>query len=122
MFKWLKAKFLKFKAWLLGILVALGLVVAAAAQVAFTYTPPTTYEDGSALPLAEIQETRLYCDGVLVDTELGSDGTFSVALSVGTHVCYGTVVATNGLESLPSNEVTKVVLSAFAPSPPTLDL
>jgi len=112
----------KFKAWVYSILVTLGVVAAAlAVQVDFSYVPPSEYVDGTPLPLSEIQETRLYCDGALVATESGSDGSFTTTLSVGTHICYATVVATNGLESDPSNEVVRVVLTDQLPRPPVLN-
>lgn len=98
----------------MSIVVALG---AYAVTVNFTYDRATERADGSPLPLSEIAETRLYCDGALAATEQGADGDFSPNLGVGSHVCYATHVDTDGQESDPSNEVTKVVIPA-RPNPP----
>ena len=112
----------RFKAWIVSILVAIGVVgggIVIAQPVDLNYTRPTTYEDDSPLPLSEIAETRLYCNDVLVLTEPGSDETFDNVdslLPVGTHSCYGTVVATNGLESRPSNIKEVIILSSSAPN------
>lgn len=126
--KWLKDKiraaWLQIKKWWIGLLVAIGLVAAPlviAVPTGFTYTPATQYEDGTALPITEIAETRFYCNDVLVGTEPGASGAFTVDLSPGTYTCYATHVATNGLESAPSNSVVKTVLPNVAPNPPVLD-
>ena len=114
----------RFKLWLLGILASLGLVsVALVAPVGVSYVPASLYEDGTTLPLAEIAETRLYCDDALVTSEPGADGSFDDLngfLPVGVSSCYGTHVATNGLESVPSNIITVTILTSSAPNPPEL--
>ena len=117
-----KALWTRFKAWAYGILLSLGLVAGViAATVNFTYTVPTQYTDGTPLPLEQIEKTSLYCNGALVDEELGSDGDFSVILAPGTYECFATVTTTNGLESGPSNTVQKLVLPDVAPNPPVLN-
>lgn len=79
------------------------------ADVTFTYQRATQYEDGTPLSLEEIKYTRLFCDGKQVAQEAGADGDISAALTAGSHDCYGTHVATNGVESKPSSTVTKFV-------------
>jgi len=119
----MKKILLKIKRWWVALLVSLGLIATPllyAEIVDFTYTPASTREDGTALPPQEIAETRLYCDGSLVDTELGADGVASPDLGLGVHTCYGTHVDTSGLESAPSNTVTRTVLPS-RPLPPVMD-
>lgn len=112
----------KVRKWVVSVLVSLGLMTAAVLSAqSITYTAATTYEDGTDLPLSEIAETRLYCDGNLAITELGADGQFDPVLSAGDHTCYATHVATNGLESVPSNTIEYRVLPSVAPSPPDID-
>jgi len=82
---------------------------AATANVTFTYQAATEYEDGTPLPLEEIKYTRLYCDGELVAQEAGAKGDIYAELIAGYHSCYATHVATNDLESIPSNTVEKFV-------------
>ena len=122
--RWLKKQLIKFKAWALGILVALGLVAGGviAATQNFSYTAATAYDDGTPMPLTDIDFTRLYCDGAMVSEEAGADGDFSVVLSLGTHTCYATHVAliASTPESAPSNTVT-VVVSPSQPSAPVLN-
>jgi hypothetical protein len=120
--KWSNLSY-RVRRWTLTILAYLGLAVGlvVAAQVQFTYTAPTQYQDGSALPLGDIAVTRLYCNNIKVDEETGSDGDFDVLLAPGSYSCYATVVAVNGLESLPSNVVQRVVLSDQVPNAPVLD-
>ena len=117
----MKAAWTKVKAWVYGILIALGLMVPVMSAVTgFTYTPANAYSDGTPMPLSEIAETRLYCDGSLVASEPGADGDFSVDLSIGTHDCYATHVDVYGRESLESNHVIKQVLPGL-PNPPVLN-
>lgn len=123
-FKKLRAKakkaWLKVKAWVLGLLVALGLVSAPllyAEVVDFNYDRATLRSDGTVLLESDIAFTRLYCDGVMVDEEVGADESFQTDLGIGTHNCHATHVDTDGQESLPSNVVVKTVNPA-APNPP----
>ena len=103
-------------------MVTVGIVAAipiALSQIVnFNYTPATTRVDGSPLALADIAETRLYCNNQLVTSEPGADGNFNPDLMPGSYTCYATHVDTNGLESDPSNEVTKLVLPP-RPNPPS---
>lgn len=121
---WTKHTAQRFKLWVLGILASLGLVtVAVVAPGDIFYTPATEYEDGTPLPLSQIAETRLYCNGALVASEAGADGVFDDAkslLPVGDNVCYGTHVATNAMESRPGESITVTVLPTAAPLPPEL--
>ncbi len=121
--RWFKRQWAKFKTWIISVAVALGLLAGAAvAAVDFTYTRATQYEDGTPLPLDEIAETRLYCGDVMVASEAGADGDFmDVVLTPGTYDCYATHVATNGLESQPSNIVQKTWFSLSPPGSPELD-
>ena len=75
----------------------------------FTYQRATEREDGTPLLLEEIKYTRLFCDGELSAQEDGADGDIAAELPAGSHVCYGTHVDTDGLESRPSDPVTKLV-------------
>ena len=109
----------KLRGWFYALLVALGFIVPViAATKDFTYTPATFYEDGTPLPLDQIAETRLYCNGDLVASEAGADGDFTVILPPGDYECWGTHLATNGLESQPSTSVFFNVLPEVAPNPP----
>ena len=117
---WFRRIWAKIKGWIYALLIALGLIVPAIAALKdFTYTRATQYEDGTPLPLEQIAETRLYCNGELVASEAGADGDFAgVLLAPGNYDCYGTHVATNGLESQPSASITFAVLPEVAPDPP----
>jgi len=116
------AIWMRFKAWVIGLLVAIGLVATPllAIETTFTYTRGTEYSDQTPMPLAEIAETKLYCNGSLVVTELGADENFNPDLTPGSYDCYATHVDVYGRESIPSNTVTKVVLPGL-PNPPILD-
>ena len=121
---WSGRTWARFKKWFIGLLVSIGMIsVAVVAPVAVNYVPATQYTDGSPMPIDEIAETRLYCNGALVTTESGADGSFddvSGLLPVGVSQCYGTHVATNGIESGQSNTVSVTVISSAAPNPPEL--
>lgn len=118
---WFKRQWTKLKAWFISVLVALGLITGSllyAQTVDFSYIPADAYTTGEAMPLSDIQFTRLYCNDVLVAEEAGADSTISADLSAGVHVCYGTHIA-GGLESIPSNTVTREVTRG-PPNPPEL--
>ena len=122
--KWLKKKWLQIKKWWIALLISLGLIatpILYAEMVNFTYTAATERVDGTPMPLAEIAASRLYCDGSLLEEEVGADGDFNPDLGLGSHSCYATHVDTDGQESDPSNTVVKVVNPAL-PNPPVLDL
>ena len=110
----------RFRLWVIGVLVSLGLVAAYAVPVDFTYTPATERVDGTPMALSEIAETKLYCDGGLITVEDGADSDISGDLGIGSHQCYGTHVDFFGQESIPSNIVTRVVNPAN-PGPPIFD-
>jgi len=112
----------KVKKWWKSLLVALGIIAAAplvlSQPVSFNYVAATARIDGTPLPIEEIAETRLYCNGSLVVSEPGADTNFLPDLTPGSYTCYATHVDTLGQESDPSNEVTKLVLPA-RPNPPS---
>lgn len=119
---WFQRQWARVKKWWVGVLIALGLAVpmVQAVPVDFTYTRATEYSDGTPMPLSEIQETRLYCDGSLVATEAGADQDFNPDLNPGIYDCYATHVDTYGRESAPSNTIQKTVLPGM-PNAPVLD-
>lgn len=113
----------KFKFWVYALLVSVGVIIAlpaAAVTVEFTYTRATEYTDLTPMPIAEIAETRLYCNGTLIATELGADESFNPDMTPATYDCYATHIDIYGRESNPSNTVQKVVLPGL-PNPPVLD-
>lgn len=115
--------YLRFKKWIISVLIAIGLITPAilyAETVTFTYTPATQRSDGTALPLSDIKETRIYCDSVMIISEPGADGDIDVDLGLGTHTCHATHVDINDIESLPSNTVVRVVIPAPPGSPNNL--
>lgn len=123
--KRLHGYWLRFKKWVLALLVAVGLIAVPsvfAVTTDWTYTRATLRVDGTPITEAEIAETRLYCDGdpTPVAVEFGASGALQAELSVGSHDCYATHVDTGGLESDPSNTVTRVVLPV-RPNPPVLN-
>ena len=127
---WLKEKikfaWLRAKKWVIGIMIALGIVAAPIALSApkdFTWTNATQRVDGSPFPAAELAETRIYCDGNATPVVTVVDGSqaATVEFTVGSHSCYATHVDTDGQESDPSNTVTFVVTPA-RPNPPVLSV
>ena len=128
MWRWIKRKtqsaWLRFKKWGVAVLVSLGILVGGglyAETVSFTYTRAIERVDGTPLVLSDIAETRLYCDGSLVNTESGADEGIDADLGIGMHTCYATHVDTDGQESDPSNSVVRVVIPA-RPNPPVLQV
>lgn len=111
----------RFKAWaaatVLAILAALGLVVTAQDNsVTVSWDNATQYEDGSVLPVSEIQSTELFRASYPIGVEPDGSATFEHIASVTPDVtsyedtpgngqwCYhATHVATNGAQSGPSN-------------------
>ena len=122
---WLKKQWAKFKLWVYGLLVALGLMAAPllyAEVINFTYTRATQYDNGDLMPIEEIQFTRLYCDGSLMAEEPGADQNIEGNLGIGTHDCYATHVDIYDRESLPSNSVQRIVdPPGTGPGSPVLD-
>lgn len=120
----MKKAWQKFKAWFIGILVAIGLVAAPALYAEardFSWTNATQRVDGSALPASEIAETRIYCDGQLVITVTDGSTAATYDFGVGEHRCVATHVDTDGQESDPSNEVVFQILPA-RPNPPVFSV
>lgn len=127
----------KCKKWWLALLIALGIISGAiAVPVDFSWDNPTQYEDGTTYdPAVDQAETRLYC-GVDPNTFVpgtdtnpqtltpntiveGDATTGFVDLIPGTRLCFATVVDIHGMESMPSNVVTREVVR-FKPEPPVL--
>ena len=114
------------KAWVYGILVALGLVVAmptVAGPISFSWTNATTRTDGTVFdPATEQAEIRLYCNGDASPTftSPGDANVLDAIVAPGTYTCYATTVDTDGVESMASNTVVKVVEKA-PPNPPVLN-
>ena len=130
---WIKRQWTKFKRWIYGILVSLGILSSGLvmATASFTITMPTEYVPDAQgviapLPLSEISEVRLYCDGD--PSPAWSMGTptqlifeFTAILGYGSHDCHATVIATNGRESDPSPTVTRDVAPSTNPGAPGLE-
>ncbi len=116
----------RFKAWIYGILVALGLVVAVPIQagpIHIEWTNAITRTDGSVFdPATEQAEIRIYCNGDISPTftSLGDANVLDEITAPGTYDCYGTTVDTDGVESMASNRVIKIVEKA-PPNPPLLN-
>lgn len=124
----------RFKKWVYAGLISLGLIIPAMAITNFSYDPATSYSDGTAMPLGDIVETRLYCDidpaGFVPETpgvpasdiptsvEPGATGSFSVSLMPGNHSCFATHYAANDYESVPSVPVDFRVFPGAPPNPP----
>lgn len=90
-----------------------------------TWTPPTEYEDATPLPLNEIQSYKVYYGatngGPYTSTTTVSGATTSVTISSltrGTWYFVVTTIATNGLESVYSAQVSKTIMSNSRPKPP----
>jgi hypothetical protein len=121
---WTGRTWTRFKKWMLGILAGIGIITASMVQaVNVAYITAVEYEDGTALPIAEIATTQLYCNDELLITEPGADGSFdnvNTLLPVGVSSCYATHTGTNGKESSASNTINVTVQSLAAPKPPEL--
>jgi len=102
----------------------LSTVVFAVGERTFSWQPPTEYDDNTPLANADIEEYRIYCDGIneplaiVPNQPLNADqydappGTFSV----GPHACSATTVA-GGIESAQSNIINFTVAPGI-PKPP----
>lgn len=110
-----------------GALACLTALPACAGDAVLNWTPPTTYTDGTPLPAAEIKNYRIaygqtaggpYGTSVTV---AGTATTTTVAnLAKGTWYFVAYTVASNGLESAASPQVTKSVLGTVPPNAPIL--
>lgn len=126
---WFKRKYLKIKAnikaWFIAFLAMLGIIVgtAYAENKDFTWTNPTTRIDGSALDIADIASTRIYCDGDTSPTleTLDNGEAINGDFGIGDHSCFATTVDTDGQESDPSNTVNFTITPA-RPNPPVLSV
>lgn len=130
--KWLKEKlkwlWLKMKAGVIAVLVALGLITGGllyAETKNITWTLPITRVDGTAMAVSELDRSNLYCGPDLANfafiAEVPAPTPFiNQDFAIGIHLCAVTVVDTQGLESDFSNVITIVILAA-KPSPPVLD-
>ena len=98
-------------------------LVFAVGEKTFDWTPPTEYEDGSALSQAEIASYDIECDaGFLVnvpnaplntDTYQAPPGTFAV----GDHSCVAYTVTTSGVRSAPSDPTNFTVAPGVPRAP-----
>jgi len=115
---------MKIKTFLLASLFSLN---AFAGDAILSWTFPTTYEDGTSLPVSEITEVTIYYG----QTPTGPYTTNKVVpapatsttitnLAKGTWYFTATITATNGLESAQSLTVNKAVLGSSKPKAPTL--
>jgi fibronectin type 3 domain-containing protein len=98
---------------------------AIAADATVSWDAPLAYEDGTPLPLSEISSYKIY-------QSTSSTGPFAVAATVsgastsmtiinlarGTYYFYVTTVATNGQESISSNQVSKTISNTGKPKAP----
>ena len=116
------------KKLLMALLICLPLTVTwAVGEKTFNWTPPTQYEDATALPQSAIASYDIECDGTLLanvpndplntDTYQAAPGTFST----GNHSCVAFTVTTDGVRSGPSNTVNFTVAPGV-PNPPVLVL
>ena len=121
-----KLKLAQAKAWLIALLVSIGLLalpVVVAGPIGFTWTNPTLNVDGTVYnPATDQLEIRIYCNGDTTPTFVSSGvaEAFSTEVPPGTYTCYATAVNVDNVESGPSNTVTKVV-EMPAPEPPVLN-
>jgi hypothetical protein len=99
------------------LLLALG-PLAEAADKSFTWTAPTTYTDGTALPSAEIANYALTCSPSGSQAVVPKTQPLVKAFPPGTYACTLAAVATNGQASAQSNAVNFTVPQP-APSAPT---
>lgn len=86
----------------------------------FTWTPPTEYENGTALDNADLGEYRIYCNGSLlasVPNEPLNTNTYVTTLDPGDYSCTATAVTTAGIESAESNPANFTVVPGV-PNPP----
>lgn len=101
--------------------------VAHASTVTVDWTQPTTYINGTPLPLAAIQQTRIEygtCNGALFGTRiadvvaLGSATTAVTPLLAPGTYCLRAYTRAGGVESAPTNAI-QVVIPVPVPNAPT---
>lgn len=121
---WCNRKWIRFKRWTYSILVSIGLVAGTvlAATTTITWVMPTERVDGTPLPIEEIVETRIYCDGDSDPTHIEAAPNTSalVILGFGSHTCDATVVDIYALQSDRSNQITIMVAPVSLPNPPIM--
>jgi len=108
-----------------GALAAIALAfggVALAGLITFTWTNPTTREDGTAL--TNLETIRVHCGTTsggpyptTQDFTPTQSGGANLTLPPGSYHCVATAIDADGLESAQTGEVSKVILPA-RPSPP----
>jgi len=114
---------MKLKALILGSILSLN---ALAGDAVLSWTYPTTYEDGTALPVSEISNVSIYYGATAGSSTYKVNvvppaTTYTITnLAKGTWYFTATVTATNGLESIRSVEVNKSLLGSSKPKAPTL--
>ncbi|KPK74252.1 MAG: hypothetical protein AMJ84_00245 [Acidithiobacillales bacterium SM23_46] len=124
---WSRRQWQRFKAWIYSILVGLGLITGVALadnDVNLSWTNATQYEDGTAMPVEEIEETVLYKQSFPLDgTGMSDPRSYTELARVppsvttyldanqpnGVHCYVATHIATNGEESQQSNESCKTI-------------
>jgi len=111
-----------------ALLAIAGSTLSYAGDAILTWSHPTTYEDGTPLPVSEILGTIVY-----YGTTAGGPYTTSVSvpapattvtitnLAKGNWYFVATCIATNNLESIKSNEVVKSIGSTSKPRAPKLN-
>lgn len=110
--------------------VLVGLLFASSAQAgdAFvSWTYPTSYEDGTILPITEVSEVTVYygqtATGPYPNKKIilsPATNTIITNLGKGKWFFSATITATNGLESAQSIEVNKQVWGTSKPKPPVI--
>lgn len=97
-----------------------------------SWTPPTTYTDGSVLPAAALSGNKIGClftptggtaapCTLSANTAAGSASSFTANLTypaVGGTACFTVIATAGGVDSAPSNATCKT-LAALVPNPPT---
>ena len=122
----LAAGWSRVKRWWILLLIMLGIIAAPiyAAPKDFTWQNATQRMDGTAFPVSELAETRIYCDGdaLPVVTVTGSGTSATAEFGIGVHDCFATHVDTIGQESDASNNVTFTILPARPNAPVSFDV
>jgi hypothetical protein len=116
--------YMKLKAFILGSLISFN---AAAGDAIVSWTYPTTYEDGSAMPVSEITEVTVYygltaTGPYTANKVVAAPATSTTITNLGKGKWYftATITATNGLESAQAIEVNKMVWGTSKPKPPVV--
>lgn len=102
---WLKAK-KAFKYAITSIAIFFGANIALAQEVELLWTAPIEYTDNSPILAVDSISYNVYCDAEAVVSVITLS--YLTDRTPGTYTCYVTAVV-NGVESDPSNTVTKIV-------------